>query len=93
MSKKYPALARRLELEDTKDDFDNSMQYLAECQKLPEELELCFHHLTEPGKGWNELCGVFPDDGLLLIYARFPSSNQSMLKRYYFSCHILLDLC
>ena len=73
-------LAQRREMQQIKNQFNNESEFIAhlKAHPLPGTLNLRIKHLTHQPRDWDhDLFGDFPQDGLLAVYCRIPSSNKS----------------
>ena len=80
---KYHIMAKIRELQDDMDQFSCHAEFCAflKANPVPLNLKLRIKHLTQRPADWrDDLFGEFPKDGLLCVFARYPSSNKSILK-------------
>ena len=78
---KYHVLAKRKELNQNLQEFESHADFVAalKANPKPQNLRLWVRHLTQRPDDWNfDLFGTFPEQGLLAVYARLPSSNKTM---------------
>ena len=78
----YVILARRLELEPRKAEFENHAAFTEAVRQRPEELLIRARLMTEAPPGWlDEKFGVFPQSGIMIVYCTFPSAHRSASTR------------
>ena len=76
-------MAKIRELKDDMDQFGSHAEFsnFLKTNPVPLNLKLRIKHLTHRPADWNDdLFGEFPKDGLLCVFAHYPSSNKSITK-------------
>ena len=78
-------LLRMLELKEIRDTFPDYQAYIEACKTRPQDTPIFVRHMDERPTHWdNDIHGVWPDHGLLIVYLKMPSSNHSIkLKSYH----------
>ena len=88
----YVVLARRLELEPRKEEFENHAAFTEAVRQRPEELLIRARLLTEAPQGWSaEKCGIFPPSGIMIVYCTLPSAHRSASSRYVIERRLYTD--
>ena len=66
------------------DSFEDDAAFKAEllANPRPGRMKLRIRHLTQRPRDWNDdLFDYFPKSGLLVVFARLPSSNKSLKNK------------
>ena len=88
----YVAMARRLELEARRNTFDNEVDFQRACRNRPQDLRVYYRaHRDRPWDWDDQEYGLFPPEGVLLLFTTFPSAHFSTTQRR-FDKHCLLVL-
>lgn len=73
---------RAHELESKLDQFANYDEYIEALRQPPQDVPVFAKHLLDQPEGWDPACcGDFPEDGVLLLYMKLASTNQSIKSK------------